>query len=148
VRAALAQAPALARATIEGLPVLLLAAREGHVGVLQELLHVGADAGARDGAKGMCALAWAARYGHEEALQWLLTRHKSAFDVNARDFHQLTPLHHAVLGSSEACARALLAEGASKGLRDAKGNTPSRVAAGLLKLGRCSEALLKAVKVN
>jgi ankyrin repeat protein len=74
----------------------------------------------------MTPLAVAARYNKLEALNWLLAQPE--VDVNARDTHGLTALHHAVLGNTAACTKALLAAGINAGLKDNVGYTPEQLA--------------------
>jgi ankyrin repeat protein len=72
----------------------------------------------------------AAHYGRETVLRLLCKTRKVYF--NARDMKGHRPLHHAVLGQSEATAKLLLHNGADPTIIDLSGYTPYTLA---LKLG-------------
>jgi ankyrin repeat protein len=141
VRSGLAAHPLLVSTEEGGFLPMLRAAKEGHLGVLQELVRAGGALEALD-KRGMTPVAVAARFGREEVLAWLLAQ-PAGVSVNVEDVHKCTPLHHAVLGNSAPCVRMLLAApGLRKDALDALGNTPGKLARAQLKKGKASAELV------
>jgi hypothetical protein len=144
VSAALAKDPFLALCGFDGLLPIQLAAREGHEDVLQALVSAGADAMAKDASQGLNALSWAARSNQTAALRWLLLHCR--VDLDEGDKFMLTPLHHAVLGNSEACGRGLLPACASKTLKDRNHWGATDLARSLHIKGQCEKEIVKLLR--
>jgi len=104
------------------------AAKEGSTLILRALQAIAPDVVCAVDKRGMTALAVTARYNKVDALAWLLAQGDEV-DVNSRDIHGLTPLHHAVLGNTASCVKALLgAPGIDFSLKDNVGYTPEQLA--------------------
>lgn len=115
----------------EGRNALLVAAREGHLGIVKTLLAKGADVNGEsrneDLERGKTALMFAAQRGHAGIVQALLDR---GADVNARtdaskefDLPGWTPLIWAASEGHMAVVKLLLANSADLHTKDNKGRT-------------------------
>ncbi|CAE8642309.1 unnamed protein product [Polarella glacialis] len=106
-------------------PVVLAAARGGHVSVLQLLLSHGLESsvfGLVTGKKASSALHEAARYGHPAAVEWLI-QHRA--DVSLRDLSTgSAPIHLAAFHGHGDITQALLDAASSAEAQDAQGSVP------------------------
>ncbi|XP_049832261.1 poly [ADP-ribose] polymerase tankyrase-1-like isoform X3 [Schistocerca gregaria] len=106
---------------------LIQAAKQGTVEVLQALLEIGADVGARDeNWSGWTALHWAAYWGDAEAVRCLVD---GGAEVDARDHRKIAPLHLAAFNGHTAVVQMLLASSADPNSRHHWGGTPLHAAA-------------------
>jgi ankyrin repeat protein len=125
VRLLLARGAAVnARASIGWTP-LALAATSGHAAVVRLLLGHGADPNRAD-VYGWTALMRAVEQNRPAAARALLGA--PAVNVNARDEHGGTALHHAAALGSKEIAGMLLEHGADRRARDRDGRTPAMIA--------------------
>ncbi|WP_341955330.1 ankyrin repeat domain-containing protein [Microbacterium sp. LWH13-1.2] len=108
-----------------------VAAREGHVAVVERLLAAGADPRRTIGLMRGTAVHDAAYFGHADVLRSLLAggRTSAAADVDAQGpYNGLTALHDAVWHGHIDSARAIIDAGASLTLRTHAGLTPKDLA--------------------
>ncbi|TDH66362.1 hypothetical protein CCR75_008006 [Bremia lactucae] len=104
------------------------AARDGRVSDLREILHIDASQGMTLDKYGLTPLHWACDRGEAAAVRLLL---QYSVDVNAveKRMFKRRPLHFAVLASSEATVRELLAHNANLLAQDYRGWAPIHGAA-------------------
>ncbi len=88
----------------------IVAAREGKVRMLRQLIHLGADVNAQD-QKGMAALMYAAWQRDEEAVEVLIDAGADCFITEERD---LTPLYYIGSGALESLDKWLVEQGAAQ----------------------------------
>jgi ankyrin repeat protein len=98
---------------------LHLAAREGQVSSLEELLDLGADIEATVG--GNTSLHLAATFGKDKIIEVLL---RKGANKEAQNRHGQTALHLAIADGRECAAKALLDAKVNIEARDTNGNTP------------------------
>lgn len=114
-----------------GDPLLSVAAKYGHVHIIDYLLSQGCDpnsANRLDGQfQGCTALHWAAFAGHSPCVRALIS---SGASVNARDKYGMSPMHAAAMNNKFVCIQLLVAAGGAVDVRGLKGNTPLHAAAG------------------
>ncbi|KAJ8262660.1 hypothetical protein COCON_G00151170 [Conger conger] len=99
---------------------LHFAAGYNRVGVVEYLLHHGADVHAKDKG-GLVPLHNACSYGHYEVAE-LLVRHGAS--VNVADLWKFTPLHEAAAKGKYEICKLLLKHGADPTKKNRDGNTP------------------------
>ena len=107
-------------------PVLIVAARYGHPGVLGLLLECGATVD-DENRYGCTALHAAAHNGHEAAVRVLLER---GAIIDKQDKTGETALHSAAWGGHEAVVRVLAEKGATINQQSGNGKTALHIAAG------------------
>jgi ankyrin repeat protein len=114
------------------------ASRKGHLQVVEKLIRAGADPDLPMTIDGETALHLAASYGHEDVIRYLV---QHGADANIKSRNGNTPLHFAVkrFTGDYGIVDALIQEGASPKIRNAKGRRPvdltkSSALATLLKL--------------
>jgi ankyrin repeat protein len=110
---------------MDGITVLMLAARNGHTEIARELLARKADLNARDNA-GTTALTYAARDGRTETARFLIDQ---GAPVDAVDSHGWTALMAAAANGQAECARMLIERGAKVNAREKQGRTALMIAA-------------------
>jgi len=121
----LAQGAGVNARRLDGITVLMLAARSGHTEIARELLARKADLNARDN-DGATALMYAARDGRTETARFLLDQGAA---VDGIDSHGWTVLMGAAANGHLDCVRLLLERGAKANARDQRGRTPLMIAA-------------------
>ncbi|KXZ43354.1 hypothetical protein GPECTOR_93g624 [Gonium pectorale] len=104
---------------------LMLAAEQGHVGIVVEMIEEGADLGAKD-EYGTTPLHYAARKGHQEVVKELLA---AGADVNAATKGGQTPLKLLASKGHLAVVKEALAAWAYVNSASEDGWTPARIAA-------------------
>lgn len=107
-----------------GCTALLLAAGEGHLGVVNVLLDADASV-SRPALDGETPLHAAARQGHDRIVERLV---RAGANVNARDADSSTPLHAAAWNANADTVERLISLGADPTAQDADGDTPVAVA--------------------
>ena len=108
-----------------------VAAREGHVAVVDRLLAAGADPRRTIGLMKGTAVHDAAYFGHADVLRSLLSPGRTAFaaDIDVQgEYNGLTALHDAVWHGHIDSVRVILEAGASLSLRSHAGLTPRDLA--------------------
>ena len=105
---------------------LHLAARNGHLPVVQYLCEQGADKEERDHIHGDTPLHWAAFNGHLPVVQYLC---EQGADKEARGDNGWTSLHSAASRGRLPVVQYLCEQGVDKEARDDNGNTPLHIAA-------------------
>jgi ankyrin repeat protein len=110
---------------LDGITVLMLAARNGHTEIARELLARKANLQARDN-DGATALIYAARSGRTETARFLLDQGSV---VDAVDHQGWTALMAAAANGQADCVRLLLERGANANARDHQGWTALMIAA-------------------
>jgi len=95
-------------------------------GLIMEMLDGGAHIAVAD-MRSVTPVMLAASKGNARALMLMLRRLKH-WEVDAVDDNGWTALHHAAYGGSASCCKQLLAEGAEKQVKDAKGRRPLDIA--------------------
>ena len=112
-----------------GTPVVVQAASEGNVEILELLLEFGAEPDQLNRI-GQSALSWAAYYGHDRAVK-LLLEYKASVDLAGEKYH-LTPLISAANGGHASVGRMLIKAGAKIDAQDGlNGFTPLMLATAL-----------------
>ena len=117
--------PYVNRANESGQTPLIVAARDGHEGIVKVLLKAGADAN-KANTVDWTPLALAAKYGHEAIARALLA---AGADVNKANDEGATAVILAAQEGHEAVVRALLEGGADVNKANKKGMTPLTIAA-------------------
>jgi ankyrin repeat protein len=114
-----------------GDPLLSIAAKYGHIDIINYLLLHGCDpnsANQMDGQfEGCTALHWASFAGHSPCVSALIS--SGAF-VNAVDKYGMSPMHAAAMNNKIVCVQLLVAAGGLVNLCGRKRNTPLHAAAG------------------
>ena len=108
-----------------------MAARMGHVGIVRDLLQLGADASLVNGPMKATPAHEAAYYGHADVLRALAPSHgeSTRVDIDAQgQYNGMTALHDAVWHGHLEAARALVQAGARLDLRSHAGLTPRAMA--------------------
>ena len=123
--------------------LLTLAARDGDIAALQDLLSDGVDPNRAD-SSGWTPIIWAVRAGHARSLEVLLA---AGADPDLRDLGRngWTPLMHALHRDHEAVAWLLLEHGADPGAPSGRGGTPLWMAAGYGQFRTVEELLARGV---
>ncbi|XP_026475160.1 ankyrin-3-like [Ctenocephalides felis] len=111
-------------ANANGLNALHLAAKDGHLEVVRELLRRNADPDAAT-RKGNTALHIASLAGQEEVVRVLV---QAGASVNVQSQNGFTPLYMAAQENHDGCVKYLLAKGANQTLATEDGFTPLAVA--------------------
>ena len=148
VQRALASAPHLALARLDGATALHFAALENHAQIVSMLLDAGADANQLDDKFGMPPLAWANERGHAAIVHYLapyteLTLHRAAAAGLSTRVRELlsqrdaplntvvgfgTPLHEATVFGHPEIVDVLLANGADPTIPNRDGRTALQIA--------------------
>ena len=100
---------------------LALAARQGDLGAVTQLVREDAEALAGRDVEGRTVLHEAVAAGHSDIVAMLI---RAGADVAASDRRQMTPLHLAICNGHVDIARSLALAGAPVDEPDADGNTP------------------------
>ena len=98
----------------------MIAARAGHVGVLQRLIAYDADVNATDSVRNQTALMWAAAERHRAAVQLLA---EAGADIEARSSISMTPLMFAIRAGDIDVTREMLEQGADLNATPPDGTT-------------------------
>lgn len=104
---------------------LMLAAANGHTGVMDRLLKQKCDPNAQD-TDGATALIYAARLGQTQAVQALI---QAGANVNTADNHKRTALHYAAMNGWAQTVEMLISHRAEINSKDGQGATPLILAA-------------------
>lgn len=123
-------------------PISQIAAMKGGLNDIKLLVATHPELVSTSDANGKTPLHWAAMLDHRDVAAFLLA---NKADVNARDHHQLTPLHYAF---GKDVAELLLASGADVAAKDQDGRTPLHVAAGQVSSGMAEALLAHKADVN
>ncbi len=113
-----------------GDPLLSVAAKYGHIHIIEYLLSQGCDANSVNETEGQfqgcSALHWASFAGHAPCVQALISR---GARVNAADKYGNTPMHAAAMNNKFFCIQLLAAAGGDVNARGLKLNAPLHAAA-------------------
>jgi len=124
--------------------VLYFAAREGHCGVIEELLKSKADVNAKS-SNGRTPLHKAASHAHKDAVKLLLN---NGAEVNAKDGKGRTPLHCAAFKGHRYAVKMLLDDGACVNIVDDNNQTTSQSTAEGKHCGIIEETLNSKESIN
>jgi ankyrin repeat protein len=104
----------------------ILAAKRGHINVLEALLEASADPDAVELLNGTTALQAASSEGQQSTVRWLLEKNLSKIDET--DFFGNTALHHAIQKRQELVVQELMRWGANSQKANFDGKSPSESA--------------------